>query len=129
MSSVIKSTESGFTAIELLITLIIASMFLFAGYQLYTQVQRDGADANRAASVSGLTVNRLQSTARTLSGTCASTLETQATVNEPGVGSVLYKQKIDCPNPTGTPNLKLIRITAEYQSNPTRSVTHAIYAE
>lgn len=121
--------QSGFTAVELLVTLIIASMFLFAGYQLYTQVQRDGADANRAASVSGLIVNRLQVKSREISGNCVESLESSLTVTEAGIGPVTYKTTVKCPNSTLLPTLKLIKIEGVYQTNPDRSVTHATYAE
>lgn len=52
--------QEGFTAVELLITLIVASMFLFAGYQLYTQVTRDGNDANKLAKVSNTAYEMLR---------------------------------------------------------------------
>lgn len=118
--------EGGFTAVELLITLIIASMFLFSGYQLYTQVTRDGAEANRTATVSSLTTAKLQETSRSLSGNCAASSSTPAAINQPGIGSIQYTITVSCPNSANIPSLKLVKVEASYDS-PVKKVTHASY--
>ena len=120
--------ESGFTAVELLVTLIIASMFLFAGYQLYTQVQRDGADANQIAILSGKVNARLQETARSMPGTCAASDVTTPNVNETGIGAVSYRTIVSCPNSPTLTNLKLISTEASYGTNPVKKVKHATYS-
>ena len=47
--------NNGFTAVELLITLFVASIFLFTGYQLYAQVIRDGQEAANLSEMSNVT--------------------------------------------------------------------------
>lgn len=44
-----EKLKSGFSAIELMVTLFIASMFLFAGIQLYQVASKDGNGASLAA--------------------------------------------------------------------------------
>lgn len=48
------TSEKGFSAVELLITLFIASVFLIGANQLAIQVTRDTADTDKTASVSNL---------------------------------------------------------------------------
>lgn len=49
-----SSSQTGFTVVELLVTLVVVAIFLFAGYQLYAVVIRSGADVtqlNRSANI------------------------------------------------------------------------------
>lgn len=117
--------ESGFTAVELLITLVIASMFLFAGYQLYTQVTRDGAASSKVAILSNLLRERMRSTAAGLPATCSASGPTTQAQSVTGVGNVTYSTTISCPL-AELPTLKLIRVDATYDGN--KKVSHAVYA-
>lgn len=54
------SREEGFSAVELLITLFIGAVFIFAGYQLSTQVSKDGADTTKTAAISDIVYDRLR---------------------------------------------------------------------
>ena len=47
-----RSQQSGFTAVELLITLFVAAAFIVAGYQLFNIVMKDGGET-RAESRAG----------------------------------------------------------------------------
>ncbi len=133
--------QQGFTAIELLITLIVASLFLFSGYQLYVQVTRDGADANRTAVLSNVVYERMTKLAKdttALAGNqagCAASSEFVTTLPaEPvtGVGSVVFKNTVDCPRSTTAGNLTdlfYIEVEATYtDTGLTKKVKHATYA-
>jgi prepilin-type N-terminal cleavage/methylation domain-containing protein len=120
-----KNLQEGFTAVELLITLIIASMFIIAGFQLYTQVTRDGAEANKVAIVSNEVNKRLQSLMSDSSITCTSTRAPE-TSTLTGVGSVTYTTTISCPNPS-VPTLKLLKVEASYNNNA-KKLQHAAYS-
>ena len=121
--------QDGFTAVELLITLLVASMFLFAGYQLYTQVMKDGAEANKSAIVSSEVTARVQKESRDRSGNCVAATPAPTTEAVTGVGNVQFTTTISCPNATELPTLKYIKVEATYGSNPARSVVHAVYAK
>ena len=118
------SPESGFTAIELLITLLIASMFLFSGYQLYTQVNRDGTEANQNARVSNLVNEKLRATIVLPAAVCNYTASEQKT--ESDIGRVTYATSVTCPN-SDVSTMRLVKITATY-GNPARTLEHATYA-
>jgi|SRR6476660_3797706 len=122
------SFEAGFTAVELLITLIIASMFIYSGYQLYSQVNRDGTEARRTAIVSSVTTAKLQSAAKSYYGQACAGVTPPSPVTEAisGVGNVIFTYSVACPNST-LPNLKLVKIDASYDSS-TKKVSHATYS-
>lgn len=134
-------TQQGFTAIELLITLIVASLFLFSGYQLYVQVTRDGADANRTAVLSNLVYERMTKLAKDTTalagnqaGCAASSVSTPAQTTETitGVGSVRFQNNVRCPRATTPGNLTdlfYIEVEATYtESGLDKKVKHATYA-
>ena len=121
-----KRNDSGFTAVELLVTMIIGAMFLFAGYQLYSQVTRDGNSANKTAVLSAKVTEKMRTHASNQNLTCSSTIAPQ-TVSEPGIGSVTYTTTISCPNSTNLPNLRLIKVKATYDGN--KEVNHATYSK
>lgn len=125
MSQRNSSVQAGFTAVELLITMIIGAMFLFAGYQLYSQVTRDGTSANRTAILSNKVTEKMRKHAANQTLTCTSTVAPE-TVTEPTIGSVTYTTTISCPNPS-LPTLRLIRVKATYDTN--KEVTHATYSK
>ena len=130
--------EQGFTAVELLITLIIASLFLFAGYQLYTQVTRDGSDANKTAMLSNLVYEKLnqEATATTSAAVAAAGCtsasvrdDTAAPVAVPGLGNVTYRTQVSCPNSaSGTLDVFFVKVTGSYNDRGiTKEVQHAAF--
>lgn len=131
-------SEQGFTAIELLITLFVAAIFLFAGYQLYTQVIKDGSNADRNAELSSAAYERMRKTALSASAAaptgCAASSESVTTTTEPvtGIGNVTFKVTVDCPYSTTPGNLTdifLIKVEASYNDGgTTRKVEHATFA-
>ena len=137
MKKPIHTLEQGFTAVELLITLFIAAIFLFAGYQLYIQVMKDGASANKTAQLSSIVYDRMRKAALSASsaapGGCAASSESVTTSTEAiaGVGSVTFKTTVDCPYSTTPGNLTdifLIKVEGSFSDNgTTRKVEHATF--
>jgi|GEM_PF-247865 len=137
----VNSSQDGFTAVELLITLIVASLFLFSGYQLYIQVTRDGSDANKTAVLSNIVYERMTKLAKHTTGLaanqagCSSTsgsVQTLPAENISGVGSVTFKNTVSCPRAT-TPgsltDLFYIEVEASYtDAGADKKVRHATYA-
>jgi len=111
--------QEGFTAVELLITLIIASMFLFAGYQLYSQVTRDGNDANRLAKVSNTAYELLRERGATVSAANPNGCGfSSGGSNQTVVDNVIYVITESCPQ--GAANrvdVFLIKVSA-HEPNP-----------
>jgi prepilin-type N-terminal cleavage/methylation domain-containing protein len=136
MTSAKRQLEEGFTAIELLITLIIAAVFIFAGYQLYSQVVQEGADANRTARLSNATYAKLRSTTSDAdtaypSGcTFTTPVVTTSTQNVSGLGTITFTTTVSCPYVSASnsaQNVFLIRVDATDASGNTK-VSHATYA-
>lgn len=129
--------QSGFSAVELLITLFIASIFLFAGYQLYTQVLKDGSDAGKTAQISNLTYERMRAKAaevtESASAGCAAVNETTSneTITVSGFSSVSYNIAVDCPysNTGALSDLFYVRVTTTYNDGiSVKVLSHATYA-
>ncbi len=129
--------QDGFTAIELLITLFIAALFLFAGYQLYTQVVRDGKDADRTAKLSNIVYQKLRESSADITaanptgcGSVADAADSTTTETVQGVGSVNFAITITCPYGVSPPkDIFLIKVSATYTDNGTqKKVEQATYA-
>lgn len=128
----IKSTpsnpEAGFTAVELLITLFIAAVFLFAGYQLYSQVLRDGSEADKTTQASLITYNQMRKIS--VAKRCGDNTNPPPTSLTPdGFRDFQLTTTITCPQ--GNDNaLALVTVTANYKdgiSTAPREVIHATY--
>lgn len=133
-----RRLEEGFTAVELLITLFIAAVFLFAGYQLYIQVTKDAADADKTAKLSNIVQERMRKQITTVTGqypngcstSSPSTLNENQTVQ--GIGNVALSIVTRCPiAPSGGSSTDLfqVTVTATYSENgQTRTLQHSSYA-
>ncbi len=130
--------EQGFTAVELLITLFIAAVFLFAGYQLYIQVTRDADDADKTARISNLVQERMRErlaevTAQYPNGCIsASAANTTQSQSVEGVGSVSFNTVTRCPiaaTSGSATDLFQVTVTATYtELGQTRTLQHSTYA-
>ena len=122
--------QTGFTAVELLVTLFIASIFLFAGYQLYTQVTREGAYADKAARISNIVYEKLRKTTGGMSDqtSCTANTPTNEPITVTGFPSVVLSVAITCPYGTSKP-ISLVTVTATYDDNITSNNTlvHGVY--
>lgn len=137
MTTLEHQHEQGFTAIELLVTLIIAAVFLFAGYQLFTQVVREGANANTTARLSNAAYAKLRAETALLDTNyptgCDSSFAqgaTNSTQTITGLGDVSYVTTKTCPylsSANSAQNVFLIRVDASINGGAT-TVSHATLA-
>ena len=119
MNSIKVATQKGFSAVELLITLFIASIFLFAGYQLYVQVTKDGADSDQIAKTSNIAYEKMKKQASTITAAnpagCNFTGANQDVVTE---ATVTYTITTTCPyGAAASADIFLISVRA-YKPNP-----------
>lgn len=125
------SDQSGFSAVELLITLLVAAIFLIAGYQLWIQVIDDGARAERDALASGVAYEYAQKH-RAASGSCTDTAPNpnNASISITGLTNPTVTVDIDCPY-SSAPLNGISRTTATVTYGPSeerRSVHHAVFS-
>lgn len=120
-------TQNGFTAAELLITLIIAAVFVIGGYQLYTIVINDGAEAQYQAIASNEAYNQLRQWSEAPSrGPCSASGQQSFTKDVNGLPSpVRFDISSDCPY--GGNGVARITAKVQYSYNGTQEVSHAIY--
>lgn len=121
-----RSDQAGFSAVELLITLIIASLFIIMGFQLYSVSIENGGDARREAAASALAYKKLRqmSTAGTGVATCPSTpTSTTANVDD---NKAVQTTTISCPYPSTFNKIRLVNVKVKYNVSGTE-ISHAMY--
>lgn len=120
------SNQAGFSAVELLITLVIASLFIIMGFQLYSVSIENGGDARREAAASALAYKKLRqmSTAGTGVATCPGT-PTITTANVDN-NKAVQTTTISCPYPTTFPKIRMANVKVKYNVSGTE-ISHAMY--
>ncbi len=124
----IPTKQSGFTAVELLITLFVAAAFLIAGFQLFNVVIRDGGQTrseSRAANVAYDYMRQYGNTSTTIPCS-ASTPLNNANITVDGLTNVTISITISCL-PDAITSLSKIEASISYNS-PTQTVKYATYA-
>lgn len=122
----IRAHASGFTAVEVLVTLFIIGFLLAAGYQAYGLVTNDSYDARLRSEASNIAYEAM----RRIAGNAATPCAAQTPATSIPESSTLPSPRtiaasISCPQGT-TSAISLVTITITYgPSNET--VTHAVY--
>jgi prepilin-type N-terminal cleavage/methylation domain-containing protein len=121
-------SQSGFSAVELLITLFIGSIFLIAGYQLWIQVVTSGSESNQFAKASNVSYDYLRRNASTACSPNPNTISQTPTIE--GLSDVSITVTVSCPfSGSGQPsNLRKIVSHITYGS-PQKEVTHVVFAD
>jgi prepilin-type N-terminal cleavage/methylation domain-containing protein len=127
MSHYARLSQSGFSAVELLITLFIAAAFVATGYQLYSVIIQNSESAREKAKASNIAYDNLRRYAPQATNPC-STATPSPTPTIPS-GSNLPNASISvvisCPYGT---SLGLSKVTATVTyGNPQESVIHALF--
>jgi Tfp pilus assembly protein PilE len=118
---------SGFTAVELLITLFVAAAFLMAGYQLYAAVIKVGGKTRAQSRVSNAAYDYLQRYKSTVVNPCvASTPLSNQPITITGVSNATITVTISCPYSSNMSLSKVI-VTVNY-NNPPQVISEATYA-
>ena len=127
-NTMIAKNSNGFTAVELLVTLFIAVIFLIAGYTLYVTIIRDSGGALQQTQASNLAYDYMRRYAANATSPCTanpplSSATPTASDNNPPNARVTVA--ITCPDST-RPTLSLVTVTVTYGTG--EALTHAIYA-
>ena len=127
-----SSHESGFSAVELLVTLFIAAAFLIAGHQLYTAIIRDSGAARQKARASVVAYDWLRRYSASVPANCSAG-GTSLPNNQPvtpapeNLKNVTVTVTYECAQP-GMSELVRVRAVVKYGTEG-GEVTHAIYAK
>lgn len=122
-----RSLQTGFSAVELLITLFIGVAFIGAGYQLYGVAVKDGRDVRLRAQASSMAYSQLRTTAATVTNPCTTSNTTSSVPSSSGLINANITAATTCPYGT-TSSVSSVTITLVYGTDsPQKQVTHAIY--
>jgi len=105
----------GFTAVELLITLFVASIFLSAGYTLFSFIIRDSGNIRAEVRASRLASDYIDQFSRAEGDCTPSNPLTDEPVVVDGLTDVRVSVVISCPNPAA-PNIGLVKVTITYNA-------------
>lgn len=127
----------GFSAAELLITLFIAAIFIFAAFQLYGVMTNDAAMVRNKANANNIVYDNLRKISSQKQQPCVARSTAAGNLN-PGVtlpaspklpDPVTITGAIDCPFSATQPKVSRITVTITYgKDNPQEQVSHVIYA-
>jgi prepilin-type N-terminal cleavage/methylation domain-containing protein len=109
--------QSGFTAIELLITLFIAAAFLMSGYQLYDLIIKDGGQTRAQARASNVLYDYLQRYKPNSGSPCPAggsrTPLNNQSINVTSLSNATITVTISCPYSSGAYTTKTL-VTLNY---------------
>lgn len=121
--------QSGFTAIELLITLFIAAAFLMSGYQLYSLIMKDGGDAKVQAQISNITYDYLQRYKPSATNPCTTqTPLTNQSITVGTLSNVTVSVSITCPY-TAITAISKVSVTIQYTNPQAQTIINSTYVK
>lgn len=128
-----QTSNAGFSAVELLITLFIAVAFVVTGYQLYSIVVSDGGDARARAIASNLAYENLRRVSATTPPCPASpttspiTAPSNSGLDRPAITQIISAPR-GCSGGAWTDKIMKVQINIIHGPNEDRQeVTHAVY--
>lgn len=128
----VKTTQ-GFSAVELLITLFVAALFLAAGYTLYDAIVGRSAEARQQAQADNIAYDYLRRYEATVTTPCAASTPVNRVAisgdQAEGLARPLVTVAISCPYGSSINRLSKVTVTVEYgDGGDQRSVTHEVLA-
>lgn len=119
----IRSQQSGFTAIELLITLFVAAGFLVAGYQLFNVIIKDGGQARAESRAGNVAYDYIRRYSSYATDPCApQTPLNDSSLSVDGLSNVKITVAITCPE-YSTTNISKVEVSITY-NNPQQTVKY-----
>ncbi len=121
--------ESGFSAIELLITIFVAVAFLASGYQLYSAVVRNGADTRNQTTASNIAYDYLRRVSPQATNPCTVIPNSTLAPTIPSgttLPAATITANITCPF-GATSGTSLVTVVVGYGNTNPKQVQHAIF--
>lgn len=120
-----NNQKSGFSAVELLVTLFIAGLFLVAGYQLYSLIVNDGGKTRAQAKANNVVYDYLKRNESFVSNPCvASTPINNESIEVGGLENVAITVAITCPYAAIT---SISKVSATITYNDGEILTESTY--
>jgi len=120
--------QSGFTAIELLITLFVAAAFLVSGFQLYNLIVKDSGQTRADARAGNVAYDYLRRYSASATNPCASTTPVNnSAISVTGLSAVTVTVAITCPY-AATTSVSKIDVLVRF-NNPQQTVEYGTYVK
>jgi len=121
-----RSKQSGFTAIELLVTLFIAAAFLTTGYQLYSVIIQDSGQTRAQSRASNVAYDYIRRYATSATNPCVATTPlNNVDITVDGLSSAKATVAFTCPYTT-SPTVSKIDVTITYNT-PQQTMKYSTY--
>ncbi len=121
-----QHSQSGFSAVELLITLFIAAAFITTGYQLYTIVVKSGTDTRSQSRASNIAYDNLRRYTPQVTSPCTAITPSPTPTIPAGSGLANPSITVTVSCPYGLIGLSKVEVSVKY-GTPQQEVIHAIY--
>lgn len=126
------STEQGFTAVELLVALVVGVLLLGSAYQLYTTITANAGDSSRRAQASNVAyalLRQYQNSTSYVTNPCTTSTATPTVPSYANLPNATATLTVSCPY-TDVTELSLMTITITFNNaNTTEQVTRALTTE
>jgi Tfp pilus assembly protein PilV len=119
-------SQSGFSAVELLISLFIAVAFVGAGYQLYAVVVKDGGEAELRSKANDIAYDKLRSASAQATNPCTAPAPTTTALPASDLPSATVVTTISCPYAASATSK--VSVSVKY-GTPQQEVVHALFVK
>lgn len=124
-----RRTEEGFTAVELLVALIVGVLLLGSAYQLYTTVTTNSGDSSRRSQASNAAyalLRQYQNNTSLITNPCTTHTATPTVPTYANLPGATASLSVTCPY-SDVPELSLMTVTITFNNaNQTEQVTRAL---
>lgn len=124
-----STSQKGFTAVELLITLFVAAAFLIAGYQLFNVIIKDGGDTRSEATASNIAYDYMRQYSASTANPCvASQPLTGSAVEVEGLANARISIVITCPQ-DDAPTVSKVEAFIVYGTSEETTIKFATFVD
>lgn len=127
MTLVATTDSRGFSAVELLISIVVAAVLLGGGFQLYNTAIKSSGSARMRYKANNVAYEFLRQYENNTKTPCVSSSATPpigAQMDQLPGGTVAIA--ITCPMPTAQPDVSLVNVTVSYQDSGVKSVKRSL---
>lgn len=118
--------QSGFSTVELLVTLFIAAAFLISGFQLYAVIIKNGSEVRAKTKASNVVYDYLERYKSSATEPCAaSTPLVNSPITVDTLSDVTISVTISCPY-SSTTSVSKVLVTINY-NQPQKTISNATY--
>lgn len=123
-----QSYKSGFTTVELLVSLFIASMFMMTGFELYGIIMKDGSSTRNQAKAANIASEFMYNAQSTVTATCTARTSNPSPPSNTGLSALEVTITTSCPYGT-TASLSKLKVDVKYgNTSPKQQVSTVVYA-